>query len=164
MRLDSLMYGVIGAYILFHFKNFWYQYKTPFLIVGIILFISLKFNLLSTTRLGLYHSVFSFSITSLAALFLIPYLSSIKKGKGFLFKAITYISLISYSMYLINLSIVQKWILGNIDWTLIQNLNGYVFIIIRYLLYWILTVILSILIYKYFEIPTMNLRDKIKIK
>ncbi|KFB01077.1 hypothetical protein IA57_04350 [Mangrovimonas yunxiaonensis] len=163
-RLDSLMYGVIGAYIFFHFKNFWYKYRILFLILGITLFVSMKLNLLSTTRFGLYHCVFSFSITSLATLFLIPYLSCLKKGKGFLFKTITYISLVSYSMYLINLTIVQKWILGNIDWTLIQDFNGYAFLIIRYFLYWILTVTISILIYKYFEIPTMNLRDKIKVK
>jgi len=30
-------------------------------------------------------------------------------------------------------------------------------------LYWILTVVLSILIYKYFEIPIMNLRERIKV-
>jgi len=163
-RLDSLMYGVIGAYIYFHFKNFWNKYKIHFLIIGISLFISMKFNLLGFSRFGLYHCVFSFSTTSLATLFLIPYLSCLKTGKGFIYKLITYISLISYSMYLINLTIVQKWILRNIDWTLLENFNGYLFLLLRYSLYWALTIIISILIYKYFEIPTMNLRDKAKIK
>lgn len=67
-------------------------------------------------------------------------------------------------MYLINLTIVQQWILGNIDWTPLQNFNEYVFLFVRYFLYWILTVVISILIYKYFETPIMNLRDKVKIK
>lgn len=163
-RLDSLMYGVIGAYIFFHYKNFWNKYKIHFLIIGIALFISMKLNLLGFSSFGLYHCVFSFSTTSLATLFLIPYLSCLKTGKGFIFKLITYISLISYSMYLINLTIVQKWILRNIDWTLLENFNGYLFLLLRYSLYWALTIIISILIYKYFEIPTMNLRDKVKIK
>jgi peptidoglycan/LPS O-acetylase OafA/YrhL len=163
-RLDSLMYGVIGAYVFFHFKNFWNKYKIHFLIIGISLFISMKFNLLGFSKFGLYHCVFSFSTTSLATLFLIPYLSCLKTGKGFIYKLITYISLISYSMYLINLTIVQKWILRNIDWTLLENFNGYLFLLLRYSLYWTLTIIISILIYKYFEIPTMNLRDKVKIK
>jgi peptidoglycan/LPS O-acetylase OafA/YrhL len=95
---------------------------------------------------------------------LLPYLSCLKTGKGFIYKLITYISLISYSIYLIHLSIVQKWILRKIDWTLLENFNGYLFLLMRYSLYWILTIIISILLYKYFEIPTMNLRDKVKVK
>lgn len=163
-RLDSLMYGVIGAYIFFHFNFFWIKYKIHFLTLGIALFISMKLNLLEFSLFGLYNCVFLFSTTSLATLFLIPYLSCLKTGKGFIYKLITYISLISYSMYLINLKIVQKWILGNIDWTLLESFNGYLFLLLRYSLYWTLTIIISILIYKYFETPTMNLRDKIKIK
>lgn len=163
-RLDSLMYGVIGAYIHYNFINFWNKYRIHFLIIGITLFIIMQFNLFKFDSFGLYDCVFSFSLTSLATLFIIPYLSSIKKGKGFVFKLMTYTSLISYSMYLINLTIVQKWILGNIEWSTLQNINGYAFLLVRYSLYWVLTVVISILIYKYFEIPIMNLRDKIRIK
>lgn len=163
-RLDSLMYGVIGAYIHYNFINFWNKYRIHFLIIGITLFIIMQFNLFKFDSFGLYDCVFSFSLTSLATLFIIPYLSSIKKGKGFVFKLMTYTSLISYSMYLINLTIVQKWILGNIEWSTLQNINGYAFLLVRYSLYWVLTVVISILIYKYFEIPIMNLRDKTRIK
>lgn len=162
-RLDSLMYGVIGAFILYYYDSYWTQYRNHFLILGIALFISTKFNLFGLDSFGLYHCVFSFSVTSLATLFILPYLSSLKNGRGVFYKIITYISLISYSMYLINLTIVQKWILGYIDWSSIQNINGYLFFIIRYLFYWILTIVISILIYKYLEIPTMNLRDKLKV-
>jgi len=163
-RLDSLMYGVIGAYIHYNFINFWNKYRIQFLIIGITLFIFMKFNLFRFESFGLYDCVFSFSFTSLATLFTLPYLSSVKKGKGFVFKLLTYTSLISYSMYLINLTIVQKWILGNIEWSTLQNINGYVFLLLRYSLYWVLTVVISILIYKYFEIPIMNLRDKMRVK
>lgn len=163
-RLDSLMYGVIGAYIFNYFKDFWSSYKTHFLILGIGIFIILKINLFQFSRLGLFNCVFSFSATSLATLFLLPYLSSIKTGRGLIYKSITYVSLISYSMYLINLTLVQKWILINIDWSVLEDFNGYLFLLFRYALYWCLTIVISILIYKYFEIPSMNLRDKIKIK
>ncbi|MDQ5928958.1 MAG: hypothetical protein QG594_736 [Bacteroidota bacterium] len=67
-------------------------------------------------------------------------------------------------MYLVNLTIVQKWILGNIEWSILENFNGYIFLLTRYSLYWLLTVGISIIMYKYFEIPIMNLRDKIRIK
>lgn len=163
-RLDSIMYGIIGAYIYYYFKVFWFKQKFIFLFLGIILFLETKFNVFSYEEFGLYHCVFSFSITSLATLFLLPFLSSLKEGKGFVYKFITYISLISYSMYLLNLSVVQYWILESIDWSYLQNFNGYLFLLIRYILYWFLTIVISILIYKYFEIPIMNLRDKIRVK
>ena len=163
-RLDSLMYGVIGAYIYYHFILFWNKYRIQFLVLGLTLFIFMKFNLFAFKSFGLYNCVFSFSLTSIATLFTLPYLSSVKKGKGFVFKLLTYTSLISYSMYLVNLTIVQKWILGNIEWSVLENFNGYIFLLTRYSLYWLLTVGISIIIYKYFEIPIMNLRDKMRIK
>lgn len=158
------MYGLIGAYIFYYYKNFWNKYKIHCLIAGIILFILIKLNLLGFKFLGLYYSVFSFSLTSLSTLLLIPFLSSINTGKGFFYIFFTYISLISYSMYLINLTLVQGWIIDNINWSPIQEFNNTVFLVVRYLLYWALTIIISILLYKYFEIPVMNLRDKVKTK
>lgn len=163
-RLDSLMYGVAGAYIFFHYKTFWNKYKVQFLILGLAIFIAIRIHSLVDSSFGLYDWVFSFSTTSFATLCLIPFLSGIKTGKGIFYKAITYISLLSYSMYLVNLTIVQKWILENIDWKSLENFNGDLFLYSRYFLYWALTIIISILIYKYFEMPIMNLRDKVKIK
>lgn len=163
-RLDSLMYGVIGAFTSFYFKDFWIKQKLIFFALGIILFIETQYHLLGFEELGLYDCVFSFSIISLATLFLLPLLSTLKTGNGILYKFFTYISLISYSMYLLNLSVVQIWILRSVNWSYLQNFNGYLFLIIRYVLYWFFTIVFSILVYKYFEIPTINLRDKLKVK
>jgi hypothetical protein len=163
-RLDSLMYGVIGAYIYYHFADFWNKYRIQFLLSGLALFIFMKCNLFNIQSFGLYNCVFSFSITSIATLLILPYLSSVKSGKGFVFKLVTYISLISYSMYLINFTIVQKWILANIEWSVLKDFNSYMFLLARYSIYWLLTVVISILMYKYFEIPLMNLRAKVRIK
>ncbi|HAT66583.1 MAG TPA: hypothetical protein DCS66_18645, partial [Flavobacteriaceae bacterium] len=88
------------------------------------------------------------------------FLSNLKTGKGFIYKSLTYISLISYSMYLINYVIVKYWIIGIIDWSYLESINGYVFIIVRYFMYWFFTIVLSILIYKYFEVPMTKLIDK----
>lgn len=161
-RLDSLMYGVIGAYIYHNFRNFWNKYRLPFLGIGISLFILMKAYDNSEPVLGLFYCVFSFSIYSLATLFTLPYLSQLESRESFFVKPVTYISLISYSMYLVNFTLIQGWILEKIDWTLIQNINGYTFLIIRYIMYWLFTIIISIIIFKYFETPVMNLRDKLK--
>src|SRR5688572_6252691 len=163
-QLDSLMFGVMGAYLSYIHPSRWIKYKNAFLAAGIVLFIFSKFiSPLFFSEVGLYNCVFSFSIISLATLFVLPFLSNIKKGQGFFYGTITRISLISYSMYLLNLSVVQKWIIDKISWSDIFSSN-YLFVFFKYGLFWFLTIILSILLYKYYELPVMNLRDRRKIK
>ena len=67
-------------------------------------------------------------------------------------------------MYLVNYTVVLEWIIIKIDWTILQNFNSYISLISKYCLFWFLTIVFSIFIYKYFEIPFMKLRDKVKIK
>lgn len=67
-------------------------------------------------------------------------------------------------MYLINMPLVQKWIIANIQWSFVEGDNDPIFHSTRYAFYWTLTIVISILIYKYFEIPIMDLWDKMKIK
>ena len=163
-RLDSLMYGIIGACVYIYFFKFWKKTKMIFFVSGIILLITMQLNLLNFKSFGLYHCVFSFSFTSLGTLFLLPYLSLLKTGKGLFYRIITYISLISYSMYLVNLKIVKKWILSAIDIKILQTFDTSLYLGLRYLLFWLFTIIISILIYKYFEVPMTNLRDKVVVK
>lgn len=162
-RFDSLMYGVIGAYFSYYNLN-WLKYKRSLLFVGLILMISSKFiikNLLPVG--GLYNAVFSFTTFSIATLFLLPYLSDYKKGNGAFYQLITYISLISYSMYLLNFSFIQYWIINKIHWIGLSS-NIILITILKYSLYWFLVITLSILLYKYFEIPMTRLRDKNKMQ
>lgn len=160
-RLDSLMFGVIGAYVYYYFESYWGRFKKIAFALGIFLFLVVKFNLFRFEALGVYKCVFSFTFISVATLLLLPLLNSIRNGKGMLFRAITYISLISYSMYLINLIVVQKWILGSMDWSYLESVNGYLYLLTRYSLFWFFTIVLSILIYKFYEVPMTSLRDKV---
>jgi peptidoglycan/LPS O-acetylase OafA/YrhL len=161
-RLDSLMFGVIGAYMFYYHKIFWNKFKNYFFVFGLLLFISMKSNIYGFERFGLFHSVYSFSINSLATLFLIPFLNNLKEGSGYIYRAVTYISLISYSLYLVHLGIVQNWIIGNINLSVLRDFNYYIFIIIRYGFYWLISIVISIILYKYFETPFMNLRNSIR--
>lgn len=154
-RLDSIMYGVIGAYIAYYHKHYWSKYKWFLFILGVVILVGERIiSEIVFLEFGVYQCIFSFSIISLGTLFLIPYLSEIQNGKGVLFKCFTYLSLISYSMYLINLTIfffIRDWFnLGVFD-------NSHM---LKYKLFWIVTIILSICLYKYFEKPIMNKRDK----
>ena len=161
-RLDSLMYGVIGAYIHFYHFDIWIKHKGRLVVMGICLFLMSKYLYTIVQINWFYSAVFSYSVCSVATLMLLPYLSQLKSGKGILYKIITYISLVSYSIYLLNYSIIQVWIINKIDWHWIYD-NDHFIIIGKYGFYWFLVVSLSILLYKYFEIPMTNLRRKFEL-
>lgn len=165
-RLDSLMFGVIGAGLQCFYKDLWDKFKSQFFVIGLVMILLLQ--MIIKIKLfpvyGLYNCVFSFSLFSLATLFLLPFLSSFKHEKtNFVYTTITYTSLISYSMYLINLSLVQKVVIANIDWSFAEGIP-FLTTALQYLLYWVTVVLASILMYKYVEIPSMKLRDSQFIK
>lgn len=155
MRLDALMYGVIGAYFAFYHRGLWVKYKKLLFALGLSSLVILKFTDFSNPA-SFYWTVISFSLHAIATLLLMPYLSDLKKGEGLVFSLTTYISLISYSMYLLNLTIVQTWIIDNINF---GNLNQFVANGLRYTIFWLATVGLSIVVYKYYEVPMTKLRD-----
>lgn len=163
-RLDSLMYGVLAAYWHRFGRASWNKLKTIALCIGIGLFVLIKVlyqtDLIATH--SLYHAVFSFSLSALATALLIPYLSQWRKASGFISRVITWISLISYSLYLINLSLVQNFMVRRVDWSSIGSAE--LQLSLQYLLFWILSLWISHLMYRYFEIPITKLRDHKKIK
>lgn len=164
-RLDSLMFGLICAFIHFYYKNSWLKYKNKSLIIGLLIFAIFKlldlFNYISPV--GFYHCVLSFAVTSIATSFVLPYLSDIRSGKGILYQKLTKISLISYSMYLINLSVVQFSIVNKIHWESHFE-NNIIVAILKYATFWTLTLFFSIIIYKYYEVPVTKLREVVKVK
>ena len=80
-RLDSLMFGVVGAYISYFHKSLWIKFKTQLFFTGILLFIASKFLLPHFTEIdSIYFCVFSFTLISIGTLFMLPYLSELKTG------------------------------------------------------------------------------------
>ncbi len=165
MRLDSIIYGVVGAYLFYYYRMFWIKHKVFFFFFGIgILLFQRYFEYNELDNFGMYTCVFSFSVNAIGTLFLLPCLNDLKSGEGFFFRSITYISLISYSMYLINFCLVKWWIVQRaIPWDAISG-NQYQLMIFKSITYWTLTIVLSIIIYKYYELPAMKLRDSAFVK
>jgi peptidoglycan/LPS O-acetylase OafA/YrhL len=158
-RLDSLMYGVIAAYVHIYYPVIWEQFKRPLFFGGIVCILLGKLAP-AIDNVGLYSCVFSFSMTSLGTMILLPGLYSIRHGKGIIFKMVTYTSLISYSLYLLNGTIVVLFIV----FPLLQKLhihNGTkAYYVGGYLAFWFFSFLLAIPLYKYFEMPVMRLRHR----
>lgn len=151
-RLDAIVFGVLIAYIKYYYISFYKKYKMLLFVFG---FIIVYTNLLIHHEPNdFYTKIFSFSVSSFGACLLIPFADSVKKFKyPIIGKSITFISVISYSMYLINLLIAQIIEYNFPPTNTTEN-------VIFYSLYWITTLIISYLLYRFFENPMTNLREK----
>jgi peptidoglycan/LPS O-acetylase OafA/YrhL len=150
--LDSIAYGILGAYLKKYYFTFWNKNKWPFFILGIIIIVFI-INV-DNAIWGDYYKVLSAPILSLGILLIFPLADSIKSGNLYFVKIITHISVISYSMYLINLALVASVIRDNF------MPEGYTQSIIAYIAFWLIVISLSTALYKFYEKPLMDLRDK----
>lgn len=157
MRFDSLMFGVLGAYISLFRNEFWKQISPKAFYIGICLFLADKVIRRLPSINEFYINYLTLSVCGVATLLLLPKLSNWKQQSNYFTEAITFISLISYSMYLVNLAVVQVVIFGVYE-HVCQNCAKKGMII--YMLYWLVTIGLSYLIYKYYEKPLTSMRDR----
>ncbi len=152
MRLDTIIYGVLAAFVKFYHSAFWQRAAIPACILGIVIIVATE--LLPKSSNDFFTKTFYFNCTSIGAMLLLPFADSVKHFNSFFGKVMTHISLISYSMYLINLALVASVITKNFPVT--DPVDGF----IKYPLYWIIVIIGSTLLYFGFEKPILSLRDR----
>ena len=161
-RLDSIMYGVIAAYVLYKYPEFWKKSKLYFLFSGIFLILLLNIEVLNLKYL--YEPLF-FNIESITTFCFIPFLSTYKSTKfKFLDSFFIFISIISYSMYLLNLTPVQRVLLPTLNKLLGRTeLFSTDVYITNYIAFWFFTIVGSYVLYTIFENPVTKFRDRIKL-
>ncbi|WP_333660718.1 acyltransferase [Chishuiella changwenlii] len=168
-RLDGIMYGMLGAYIKHYHENIWNKLKLPGIIIGVF---GLILYYLTPLKYDLqFKSLYSFTLTSITVLAFIPYLSSLRDNNTKVGKFITFVSLTSYSLYLVNSLLtvvisnlpiwddVYNFVYNNINK---QHSWGIIFSIL-YVFFWVGSFVISAFVYKYFEIPTTNYFRKKKV-
>jgi len=165
-RFDSIIFGVLGAYIWHYYPLIWLQYKKKLLILGVLAILGFRYleinwqHLFFDDRPAIFMSVYYLSIQSFLVLLLLPYLSDFKTHReNLLISSIRNISLSSYSIYLVNYSLVKGIVLVYIQNLLVTLVNDDLLELILISMFWILSIGSSILLYKHFELPFMNLRD-----
>jgi peptidoglycan/LPS O-acetylase OafA/YrhL len=100
-------------------------------------------------------------VGSLGTLALLPALSGLKRGPSVLQRSATFIALISYSMYLLNLSVIIFHVMPPLSHLLKIDDNGKLWMALtQYALYWFLTITLSWLLYRFYEVRMTMLREK----
>jgi peptidoglycan/LPS O-acetylase OafA/YrhL len=159
-RLDSIFIGVLCSWIYCTYKSFWQTNKHVFFVIGISVFIFQfvaigYFRLMIDTYPFLWNVLYLPMVSIGVACFL-PVLSDWKTETAFYQKPIVFISVVSYSVYLLHYSVVLQLLKHYISYDA-QNtfqLLGFVFV------YVLLTFFLSYLLYRFYEKPLMDLRDK----
>lgn len=159
LRLDSLMYGILAAYWQFKSPQTWSKNAPPLLIFGLLLLLVLYLNPANWKN---YYRPLYLNLESLATFLFLPVLSALKNTPWpNLDRLVRFISVISYSMYLLHLSPIQGHIipiaqakLGLAHWSQPENLWRLM------ALYWFLTFALSAIQYRFFEKPMTRLRER----
>lgn len=152
-RLDTIMYGVLWAFLKFYYSDFFRKFRFIFAAIGLtILIVGLQFD--KDPNL-FYYRTFYFSLIPLSVSLLLPLLDGWKNMFTFFGKVVTHISLISYAMYLINLGLVYQVISANFP---VQTAaDGWM----KFGLFWIVVIVIATLLYFFIEKPILKLRDRI---
>lgn len=149
-RLDTIGFGILGAYINFYHQSFWNKFKNYFFVLGISLLSFLIIHKFS----GFFLKTFYYSLIGLSILFVLPILQNLK-NETIPFNPIRFISKISYSMYLLHLPLMYIFIQ---NFPVSNKLES----LIIYICFWLVLILFSFLIYNFYEKPLMDLRDKNK--
>jgi peptidoglycan/LPS O-acetylase OafA/YrhL len=153
-RIDTIGFGVLAAWIKYYYPAIWGRRPGLLFIVGIAL---LYGSTLWWNPNGFYSQTIPFTLSAIGAVLLLPLADSVKTCRGRVGRCITHVSLISYSMYLINYGLVVQPMLKHFA------PHGFADAIFKYGIYWVVVVLASTLLYKYFEKPMMDLRDQGKV-
>ncbi len=151
LRIDSIVYGVIGAHLTYLFPKLWSKQFRLAAIFGFLFFIP-NINTALSPFIPNYKYIWFYTLFGIACVSIIPFMESLPKPTKVLNLSLTAISKTSYSMYLIHLPIVQLSKYYFNDW-LIKYPGTY------FILFLGLTFIISYTTYKLIEIPFLKLRD-----
>jgi peptidoglycan/LPS O-acetylase OafA/YrhL len=159
LRLDGLMYGVLAAYIMRYHKAAWEKWRGIKIVVGLLL--TYGISKLGGDPRSMYASVFNFSADGLGYALLLPWAVNVPTGKGLIYRTLTHISLISYSVYLLHSTILNQ----NIILPILNSLHlssSTIYNALGLSAFWGLTLIAATLMYRYFEVPVIRYRDKLR--
>lgn len=118
-RMDSLMLGVLGAYLSLRHERLWQNSRRSFLLAGCLLLIfdKIVITLFFETPFAVHYlNNINLFLTPLAFLLILPFFSTYSgpTGKSWhaaFVKLVTFISVISYSLYLVNHTLVREVLL-----------------------------------------------------
>lgn len=158
-RVDAILTGVLCAWSSLHFPVFWKRLRWIGLLSGIV---GVGFLTFGVGALGwfinqqpFFWNVVYLPLTSLVFAGFLPALSHWKIGPPVAGRYITTVAILSYSMYLLHYSIVLQLIKH-----FLPEETSFNTLLAATAVYLIITFLLSALLYRYYEKPMTDLRDR----
>ena len=159
-RIDAILVGVLIAWIRFNFEAFWKKYKVLFALIGFAILFFLMFGIiplnLTIEQNPFFWNVLYLPITSAAFAFLLPFFSNWKTFTNPILYPIELISKISYSIYLLHYSVILLLLKTFFETSQMSDFERHLFTLV----YLLITFLSSYLLYRFYEKPIMNWRDK----
>ncbi len=158
-RFDALLLGVGAAYVAMYHRHLVVKWRWWSIAVGLAFLVFDKINIrLFFSQFYLNH--FTLMVTGVGAALLTLGLSEVVySGKNLLSRLVVGVSKLSYSMYLVHHSLVL-WMLLPVLERFTNGFGGKGSPVVIYLVYWLLTILISVVLYKCVERPVMVVRDK----
>lgn len=160
-RIDAIFYGVLAAYLSMQYPEKWKNSRQRALVLGFVGFNLLQFLIIyfqwNKAGYPLLWNVFYLPYCSVCIALSLPFFSQLTTPRyQSVIRSVTFISIVSYAMYLLHYSVILQlmryWIPVE-EFSFNQKLLYAVF-------YLGITLFLSYLLYRYFEKPMMDLREK----
>lgn len=159
-RIDAILIGVLFAWFSLNFSEFWKKKKGIFALLGFGILFFLMFGIVPLNLIieqnPFFWNVLYLPLTSIAFSFLIPFFSEWKTYNNTVLYIIELISKISYSIYLLHYSVILLLLKTFFNTSLMSDFERHIFT----LSYLLLTFLTSYFVYRFYEKPITNLRDK----
>lgn len=156
-RLDAIFYGFLLFYL--YENGYIKKYKEYLFLIGIASLLFLHIGIfmigITITNSAFFFNVLYLPFNLISICLLIPFLLEVNFKNVFFVKCITLISVISYSIYLLHYSIILHLMKAYFP---SDTLMGFELMVYTFT-YWLLVLICSYFLYKYYEKPLMDLRE-----
>lgn len=159
-RLDSIFIGVLAGWIYMNYHDFWQRTRFLWAVLSIVM---VGFYTFGVGLLGLFIDHYPFfwnvvylPLASVSVAFFLPVLSEWTSVKSAIAKGITFISVISYSIYLLHYGVVLQAMKHLVPTESLSAISSVIFTAA----YLVITIFLSWVLYRFYEKPMTDKRDR----
>lgn len=159
-RIDAIYYGVLAAYLSLTLPEGWKRFTSLAFLSGIVLFVGVHMyigaNEIGPNTHPFFINVLYLPICSISIALSLPVFSRLKRAPNALLKPITFVSIVSYSMYLLHYSIILFLLNYIVEVEALSLFLKWTFAIG----YVLLVIFISYVFYRFYEKPMMDIRDR----
>lgn len=153
LRLDAVAFGIFAVWLMHFYSEKVFKIKNRLLLLGVIILAVNQFIIFKDNYSHLrYFNTFFYTVLGFGMCLLFPYISHIKIPKPLLLKSITFLSKISYSLYLVH-------------WLIFRFINtkysAFLQWPLKFIAYLMLCFIAAALLYRFIEKPVLKYRERI---